>query len=389
MYILYDRTDPGHENATAGSLRLPGLYGQTDIPLILTADKKFCATDTTRGRTEMFQTVGAGDKWIVNGKIQPKMSVRRRKYRFRILNTGPLKQWNLRLVGPTGAQAPWTVVAVEANFLHEPWEISSGDLPIFVSSRYDVIIDFSQFRAGQSVYLREATTQFVSNPAPPNIFPDLPVGNVLVRFDVVGDAVIPDTPPIPDTLVELPSLTTPASCFQWRFTLEEPPEMPGAGAQFLVNERPFDADRVDWVVLKGSTEEWELRNDVIASAWTHPVHIHLEEGRVLERTIRRDVGLPTEHQEVQTLKPDEATGNARRDVYPLPGENSLKIRLQFRDLVGRYIIHCHNLAHEDAFMMARWDVVATRSELDARRRQITEDRAAHGLPNVACGERRS
>jgi FtsP/CotA-like multicopper oxidase with cupredoxin domain len=132
-----------------------------------------------------------------------------------------------------------------------------------------------------------------------------------------------------------------------------------------------------------------LRNDVIASGWTHPVHIHLEEGRVLERTIRRDVGLPTEHQEVQTLKPDEATGTARRDVYPLPGENSLKIRLQFRDLVGRYIIHCHNLAHEDAFMMARWDVVATRSELDARRRQITEDRAAHGLPNVACGERRS
>jgi FtsP/CotA-like multicopper oxidase with cupredoxin domain len=394
MYILYDRRDPGHENATAGSLRLPGLYGQTDIPLILT-HKKFCDTDAARGRTEMFESTVGTDKWIVNGKIQPKMGVRRRKYRFRILNTGPTKNWDLRLVGPTGAQAPWTVVAVDANFLHEPWQMPDGtvtpqNLNLPIASRYDIIIDFSQFQVGQSLYLRENTTMFVSDPAPAPIFADLPVGNVLVRFDVVGNATIPDTPPIPNTLVELPSLTTPTDCFQWRFTLEEPPERPGAGAQFLVNEREFDANRVDWVVLKGSTEDWELRNDVIASNWVHPIHIHFEEGRIFERTIRRDVGLPTEHQEVQTLRPDEATNNARRDVYILPGENSVKLRMQFRDFVGRYLIHCHNMAHEDAFMMVRWDIVATRAELDARRQEIAQNRAAHGVPpNVPCGERRS
>ena len=84
----------------AGSLRLPGYYGVTDIPLILT-EKRFCALDA-QGRNEMVNAAG-GDKWIVNGAIQPRMTVRNRKYRFRILSTGPTTaQWDLRLFGPTG-----------------------------------------------------------------------------------------------------------------------------------------------------------------------------------------------------------------------------------------------------------------------------------------------
>ena len=93
MYIVYDRTDPGHEHPSAGSLQLPGYYGVTDIPLILT-EKRFCALDA-QGRNEMVNAAG-GDKWIVNGAIQPRMTVRNRKYRFRILSTGPTTaQWDL------------------------------------------------------------------------------------------------------------------------------------------------------------------------------------------------------------------------------------------------------------------------------------------------------
>ena len=86
MYIVYDPTDPGHEHPSAGSLRLPGYYGVTDFPLILT--ERGSVPRLHKARTEMVNAAG-GDKWIVNGKIQPKMTVRRRKYRFRILSTGP------------------------------------------------------------------------------------------------------------------------------------------------------------------------------------------------------------------------------------------------------------------------------------------------------------
>jgi FtsP/CotA-like multicopper oxidase with cupredoxin domain len=386
MYILYDKTDPGHQDNTAGSLRLPGIYGLTDLPLILT-DKRFCAT--ANGRTEMVNQIGGGDKWIVNGRIQPRMSVRKKKYRFRILNTGPTKTWTLRVVGPNGAQVPWTVVAVDANFLRNPWVISNTDLTVFVASRYDVIIDFKQFPVGSKVYLRENAPQNVGMPAPEPLPAGLAIENVLMRFDVVGEPVIPDTPPIPNTLVNLPAIPTPSACHQWRFTLEPPPGSPaGTPSQFLINEQPFDANRVDHVVLKGSTEEWELKNDVLAGNWTHPVHIHFEEGRVTERTVRVDVGLPTERTVVQTLLPDEDANNARRDVYPLPGQNSVKLKMQFRDFVGRYLIHCHNMGHEDNFMMVRWDIVATKAEYDAKKAEILQRRAAAGLPNVPCGQRR-
>jgi FtsP/CotA-like multicopper oxidase with cupredoxin domain len=385
MYIVYDNLDtPLDFLSPPGSLRLPSFYGVTDIPLILT-DKIFCATDPTRGRTEMFQdredpeigAAPAGDKWVVNGKIQPKFQVRRRKYRFRILNTGPAKEWNLMLVDSDGVQKTWTVVAVDANFLRTPWQ-PTGNLLIPVASRYDVIIDFAQFPVGTSVYLRENAPQFVSVGATP-ISNNLPVENVLMRFDVIGNTIIPDTPPIPSTLVELPPIPEPDAFFEWRFQRPTNPGLTTCAGQNQINGLAFDENRIDHVILKGSTEEWTLTNDICTNNWTHPVHIHFEEGRILERTVRPNpTGEPNRRDPVALL-PDEAASNARRDVYRLPGQNRLRIRLQFRDFVGRYLIHCHNMGHEDDFMMVRWDIVDSVAELHRKRQQIAEQRRAAGI----------
>jgi FtsP/CotA-like multicopper oxidase with cupredoxin domain len=369
MYIVYDNQDPGHELATPGSLRLPGYYGVTDIPLILT-DKRFCAA--ANGRNEVFQVVGnaapGGDKWVVNGKIQPKMTVRRRKYRFRILNTGPVKTWNLSLIRPDGTQAPMTIVAADANFLESPATLTDRALNVFVAMRFDVVIDFSAFPAGTSVYLKEQAAQnvgvAVADPAP-----GLPIGNVLMRFDVVNrESWFPaDTPPIPAVLATMPAAIVPDASFQWDFTL--------VGGRFLINGLEFDHNRVDHVVLKGSAEEWTLANDVAAGNWTHPVHIHFEEGRILSRRVRVSQN-PDVFQNVPLL-PEEL---GRRDVYPLPPQHRVVLRMRFRDFVGRYLIHCHNMNHEDDFMMARWDIVDSVEELTRKRREIDERRMLAGLP---------
>jgi FtsP/CotA-like multicopper oxidase with cupredoxin domain len=373
QFILYDQKDPGHENPAAGSLRLPGIYGVTDIPLHLHAIL-FCPT--ANGRTEAFTdgTVPGGvDKWIINGKIQPKFRVRRRKYRFRIVNTGPAKEWNLALIGSDGQQKPMTLVAFDANFLAQPVVISNRDLLIPVASRADVIIDFSQFAAGTSVYLREAQAQFVgvttADPAP-----NLPIGNVALRFDVVNrESSFPaDTPPIPSTLIAMPPTIVPDRSFEWRFTRDGDP------VRFRINGQVFDHNRVDHAVLKGSSEEWTLANDVIAGNWTHPVHIHFEEGRIMSRThTNRDANGTIVSVDNVPLLPEE---QGRRDVYRLPGQDRLVIRLRFRDFVGRYLIHCHNMNHEDNFMMVRWDIVSTPQELTTKRREIDERRMAAGLP---------
>jgi FtsP/CotA-like multicopper oxidase with cupredoxin domain len=100
-----------------------------------------------------------GDKFIVNGKIQPKLTVRRRKYRFRILNTGPTQTYDLTLIKPDGSVGTMTVIATDANFLEHPIPVDAGAnadnsnsitapivpgaIRVSVAERWDVIIDFT------------------------------------------------------------------------------------------------------------------------------------------------------------------------------------------------------------------------------------------------------
>lgn len=415
IYLLYNDKCPPWEFATPGSIRLPAYYGLTDIPLFL-GTKRFCATNTTTGRTELFQVIGAAapsvDKWTVNGKIQPKLNVRKRKYRFRIINTGVTIPFGLSLhVGPSGDQVPMTVIAADGNLLKTPADCSATSgfprLDVHVASRMDVVIDFNSYAIGTSLYLKEntQTPQFVSTPTPPDPATGVPIGRVVMRFDVIGNAIIPDTPPIPSQLTEMPPIPAdpPGDAFEWGFQLRggqadgnnfrvthstvaddatqhtnsffRPTELPtGTGG-------PFDPGRVDHVVLKGTTEEWLIRNDTLAGNWLHPVHIHFEEGRMIERTLCNAPnanGCPPANKIVQSMPPWEEGSNARRDVYPVQGQEAIRIRLAFRDFVGRYLIHCHNMNHEDAFMMTRWDIVDSMAELRKRRRDINEQRIARG-----------
>ena len=364
MYIVYDSTDPGHEHPSAGSLRLPGYYGVTDFPLEL-VDHRFCPT--SGGRTEMVNAAG-GDKFIVNGKIQPKMTVRRRKYRFRILNTGPTQTYDLTLIKPDGSVGTIVVIATDANFLEHPIPIDAGanagnsnsttapivpgGLRVSVAERYDVIIDFTEFPAGSKLYLKENRTMFVGNPSPDPLPPGLNIGNVLMQFNVVNrEPWFPaDTPPIPSTLCTYPTLPATDNTWEWQFVL--------VGGRFRV-KRPFDTvgctfdpDHSAHCMLQGTTEEWLINNN-IASGWTHPVHIHFEEFRTLKRFVNG----------VEVPVPPLMSG--RKDVTRMEAGQGALIKMQFRDYSGRYLIHCHNMAHEDNFMMVRWDIVPDQASLDA------------------------
>ena len=47
----------------------------------------------------------------------------------------------------------------------------------------------------------------------------------------------------------------------------------------------------------------------------------------------------------------------RKDVLRLDPLEEVQIFLRFRDFLGKYPIHCHNVLHEDHEMMLRFDVV--------------------------------
>jgi len=43
-------------------------------------------------------------------------------------------------------------------------------------------------------------------------------------------------------------------------------------------------------------------------------------------------------------------------VVPLPIKGEVVVRMRFRNFTGRYVYHCHIVAHEDLGMMAVVDV---------------------------------
>src|SRR5262249_41984461 len=96
MYWLFDDRDSGNEtDPNPNALRLPSGYGVHDIPLVF-SDKNFCPDGTLFILPN--GVVLPGDKWCVNGAIQTYLPVKRRKYRFRLLNTGPSRTRTHQLV---------------------------------------------------------------------------------------------------------------------------------------------------------------------------------------------------------------------------------------------------------------------------------------------------
>jgi hypothetical protein len=104
-----------------------------------------------------------------------------------------------------------------------------------------------------------------------------------------------------------------------------------------------DLHRVASASVIGGLEIWHLENT--SAMWSHNIHIHFEEGRIL----RRDGKAPPEWEKW-----------ARKDVYRLgnmdDSGSSVDIALRFREFAGTYMSHCHNTTHEDHAMLMRFDI---------------------------------
>jgi hypothetical protein len=109
-----------------------------------------------------------------------------------------------------------------------------------------------------------------------------------------------------------------------------------------------DVGRIS-AVENGDLEVWTIKT---GGGWTHPVHIHFEEGIIL----KRDGKAPPEWEKW-----------ARKDMYRIgpEGDSGLVLEIAFRarDFAGHYVQHCHNTMHEDHAMLLRWDARADRVRL--------------------------
>jgi len=333
FYLLFNQFDTGDEHT---GFRLPS-FPQYDVPLVF-ADKVYDPNDGLLA-FDLFNLDGIlGDKFLVNGKIQPFFQVKPRRYRFRLLDTGPSRFYEFFLTDLNNLSAinPFWVIANDGNLLPAPVQVQS--VRIGVAERVDIIIDFSKF-AGKSIYLENRLNQI--NGQGPVIgqecgLPEILAagqGNLLMRFDVSSTFVDDDSEePDEQTFYQLPSTNaTPRITRTFKFDR--------LNGQWSINGQFMDCNDIRVHVQPNSSEHWILTN--ATGDWTHPVHIHLEEHQILTRN---------------RMPPPLAVERSRKDVVQLHPNERVELFFRFRDWTGRYPLHCHNVIHEDHAMMLRWEV---------------------------------
>jgi len=114
----------------------------------------------------------------------------------------------------------------------------------------------------------------------------------------------------------------------------------GGEIQWLINGHPFDPAVPLATVTQGQPEIWTIRNG--GGGWAHPMHMHQEEHQIISRN-----GVP-----VGAGAREDDCG--KDDVIDLDGGEEVEVYRNFRTYTGKYVAHCHNLAHEDHSMMFGW-----------------------------------
>ena len=312
-------------------LRLP--RGRYELPLFIT-DRRFDKRNQLE--LDLFDTPAhsrevSGDTYLVNGAPQPYAEVEPRRYRLRVHNGSGFRIYNLALIieGAFTPAAQMTQIGTESGLLPAPADRTT--VLLGPAERADLVVDFSEF-AGRTITLASLAwaNSFGADAAP---------AAGLVQFRVARTAAKRGPGAPPKKLRPLPEWVAQASPTPdrvWAFgtgydirTREE---------AHTINGRAFDHDRVDAQVELDSVETWMLLN---TTTRTHYIHIHDVDWMVLSRN-----GRPPE--------PHEA---GLKETFLLnPGEY-ITVAAKFTDHLGRYMIHCHMLDHEDGGMMAAWEVV--------------------------------
>jgi spore coat protein A len=282
-----------------------------------------------------------GDIITVNGVPWPTMRVKPRIYRFRVLNSSVARSYRpflsngdpIHIVGTDGGMTP-VVHSVPS------WRTGTAE-------RTEILIDFRKYRTGQSVELLNAS--------PKNNI-DFPDTDKIMRFEVVDDSGPASTITSIPTRLDRGPVANKAEGGMDPMDLQ--PHMATAkrelvferqGGAWVINGQTWeDVEASDFTLLAANppafaVEQWTITNK--GGGWFHPVHTHLADAKFIGRNTNGGKPFPWE------LGP--------KDVYYAGENESITMLIQFQvqpNGEGRYMVHCHNVSHEDHDMMVQFSV---------------------------------
>lgn len=320
-------------DAEEKALNLPS--GEFEVPLVI-QDKRINA-DYSLDYTPTMNDVMTGymGQYItVNGVHAPYKGVKATTYRFRVLNGSNARIYNLGLSNG----ASFKIIGSDGGLLETSETVST--LLLAPGERADILIDFSSYNIGRELFLINNTFAGASTQGKQKF-------NVLkfvVETKITKDFVIPTA------LSNIEKIPANSASKTRTFRISEMSmsgmsNMGNMGGMTMtgmhqINNKVYDKNRIDEVVSAGATEIWVFDNS--AGAEPHPMHIHGVQFQVLDRTGGRGSLIASEKGWKDT-------------ILLLPGEK-VRVIMTFSQYKGVFMLHCHNLEHENDGMMLQFEV---------------------------------
>ncbi len=293
------------EDENSKSSGVPNDYGNNDIPLIF-QDKTFDANKQLNYESTMNDDGTIGDTLLINGTLNPKLTVKKEKVRLRLLNGSNARNFTLKLnTGDSFIQ-----IATDGGFLNEP--VKLNEITLAPSERAEIIIDFSQLNSKENVALTNE------------------VGSILLPFEMSNQLGTSD-----EIIKNLNTFTLTSK--EKDLPVTKKIELFGMMDMVTINGKKFNPERIDFTQQQGVTEVWEIYNKKdMMGGMIHPFHIHGTQFKIVSRNGE---------------KPARNEKGWKDSIAVHPGER-VKIAIQFKHK-GVYMFHCHILEHEDNGMMGQ------------------------------------
>jgi FtsP/CotA-like multicopper oxidase with cupredoxin domain len=305
-FIVRDSVDTGFDGNPLG---LPA--GSYEIPLII-RDASFAS----RGNFQFSNKSSGfwGNTPLVNGTFAPYLGVNKGVYRFRMLNGCNARV--LRLALNNGGA--FALIGNDGGLLDQVRPVT--EIIAAPGERFDILLDFSALNSGATVMLRDLDARWD-----------------ILEFRGTGGASGTGSLPTPggflSTIVPLSAPVTTR-----RFTFD---------GMTRINGKVYDINAVEFTVPFEATERWTF---VTNGNGPHPVHVHGAHFQVVSRTGGRGRLYDWER--------------GWKDTVLVNDGESVDVLIRFTAHEGLYIMHCHQLAHEDAGMMANFEVVRMATEAE-------------------------
>ncbi len=306
------------EDEAEKQLGLPA--GEFDIPLLIQDRRSANQPQFVYSANNQDIMQGyLGDLPLINGTPDAFFEVQKTLYRFRLLNGSNARVYKLAL----SDNSKFWIIGTDGGLKNEATEVSEA----FISpgERIEILYDFSSFDIGESVNLISMPFSGFGNQGT-----EMP----LLKFNIVGDrssgGIIPQN---------LPSIEYyDINNVKRTRTFQLSHDMNSGPGMHRINDLTYDINRIDEKIPFNELEEWKFVN---VTNNIHPMHVHGVMFQVYSRNGNT------------TLAPND---KGWKDTVLVDAYETVQVLVKFNDYSGRYLLHCHNLEHEDNGMMLNIEI---------------------------------